>query len=155
MNIQIHNLQIVQSEINRLSKRIDSIDNVKTGISQIIKNRAIQSFNKEISPINNKKWIPSKRVLKKGGKTLDRTGYLKNNLVVSNKGLTVKASYGKYLQSGTNKMIARPFLPITKIGSLTPEVESKVKQYIINYIHNNPYTFFDKVKSFFRKLLDR
>jgi phage gpG-like protein len=155
MNIQIHNLQIVQSQINRLSKRIDNIDNVKTGISQIIKNRAIQSFNKETSPLNNKKWIPSKRVLMYGGKTLDRTGYLKNNLIVSNKGLTVKAPYGKYLQSGTNKMVARPFLPITKIGSLTPEIESKIKQYIVNYIYNNPYTFFDKVKSFFRKLFDK
>ena len=139
MNIQIHNLQRLQTKINKLFTKIANLDNAKTGIYQIIKKRAIQSFNKEASPLNYKKWIPSKRVLLYGGKTLNRTGYLKKHLIVSNKGLIVKAPYGKYLQSGTNKMVARPFLPITKNGNLIPEIDYKIKQYIINYIYKKRF----------------
>ena len=75
-------------------------------------------------------WIPSQRVLKKGGKTLDDTGRLKNSFKFKIEDSYVEiytdVPYSIFNQEGTKFIPSRPFVmlqngDVTKINNLMIE----------------------------------
>lgn len=113
IEISISGLKEVREKVERLTRALD-VTEILDESETILLNRIRTRFLAETDPDGNK-WVPSKRALRTGGKTLFLTGRLFHSLQAYAKGLDTRAigtdiPYAPKHQYGLDGLPVRAFL---------------------------------------------
>ena len=118
IKINVKNLKKVMSQLGRLSKDLEQpFQEVVKGGGQLIRSEAVKSIQSGAkSGIVYEKYNPrrSHRSSAPGQSPASDTGNLVSKIIVKNNKDEVRvqsnANYSKFLEFGTSKMLARPFM---------------------------------------------
>ena len=138
IKINVKNLDKVLSQLSRLNKELEKpFQEVVKGGGQLIRAEAVKSIQSGAkSGIVYEKYNPrrSHRSSAPGQSPASDTGNLVSKIIVKNNGNEVRvqsnANYSKYLEYGTSKMLARPFMFPAKEKSKRKIVEATANKVI-------------------------
>mgnify|MGYP001305596752 FL=1 len=138
VSIKITNLKKTLKKLEKLDEHMQKpLQEVIMGGGQLIRGEAIKSIQTGAkSGIVYEKYNPrrSHRSSAPGQSPASDTGNLVNKIIVKNNGNEVRvqsnANYSKYLEYGTSKMLARPFMFPAKEKSKRKIVEATANKVI-------------------------
>lgn len=114
ITVQVTGLEELRAKLAGLEAGLDVVE-ILDEAEALMLNRIRSRFLSEVDPDDNP-WIPSRRALRTGGKTLFKTGTLFHSIqayAVDENTRTISSDvpYGKYHQYGVGRM-HRPFMGV-------------------------------------------
>jgi phage virion morphogenesis protein len=146
LGIRVTGTVELERDLERVRERLADQQPLMEDIAQVLETETSTSFENEKSPFG-KRWRPSKRVQKHGGRTLydDKTQnskrkhrtHLQDSIYSRATGSSAKIGtnrkYGKFHQLGTRKMVKREFLPI-RDGKLPRGISEEISSIVSEYL---------------------
>lgn len=128
-----------KNTLNAFEKKL-KVDFFAKIVIKELKKESNSFFNKEEDP-DHIFWIPSNRVIKKGGKTLHDTGFLEESMqknetyIIEGNSILVKPNvfYAKFNQFGTKNKNGSIRNPRRRFSGLTNESKEHLKNIAKNY----------------------